>query len=541
MKLSRDLLLEMALSAAALLENEREEINALNIFPVPDGDTGANMSMTMGGIRGYIPAAGDNLGDCAAALAGKLLRSARGNSGVILSLFFKGFGKALAHLEEADTADLAAAFRAGSDCAYRSVMNPMEGTILTVMRCTAEEAERCAADFAGAPADYFALLVTAAERALASTPDLLPVLKSAGVVDAGGRGFLAVLRGMLAALRGNPVRAAGNEPKSGADFAAFETGDIRFAYCTECIVEKDEAHRGEGNAAAMGEFAAAVGDSVVFVDDEEIFKLHVHTSDPGKVLSKALEFGTLYTVKVENMRNQHTALAEKEPVPVKNAPPKPYGFVCVSAGDGISAVFRDLGADAVVHGGQTMNPSMEDILRHIDKVNAEVVYVLPNNGNIYLAAQQAAKMVKEKSKTVYVLPTKSIPQGMSAMLNFDESKGPDTNYKDMKAAAAAVRSYSVTYAERDSLFDGKEIKKDQILGLAEGKVRFVTDSRLDCLAAIAADLPDDAAFLTVFTGEGVSPGEASEAEALLRTTRPGAELSFLSGDQPIYSYLISAE
>lgn len=540
MKLSRDLLLEMALSAAALLENEREEINALNIFPVPDGDTGANMSMTMAGARGYTPAAGDNLGDLAAAVAGKLLRSARGNSGVILSLFFKGFGKALAHLEEADTADLAAAFRAGSDCAYRSVMNPMEGTILTVMRCTAEEAERCAADYIGAPADFFALLVTAAERALATTPDLLPVLKSAGVVDAGGRGFLAVLRGMLAALRGNPVRAAGNGQKSGADFAAFESGDIRFAYCTECIVEKDEAHRGEGNAAAMGEFAVAVGDSVVFVDDEEIFKLHVHTSDPGKVLSKALEFGTLYTVKVENMRNQHTALAEKEvPKSAKNEPPKPYGFVCVSAGDGISTVFRDLGADAVVHGGQTMNPSMEDILRHIDKVNAEVIYVLPNNGNIYMAAQQAAKMVKDKS--VYVLPTKTIPQGMSAMLAFDESKGPDTNYKEMKAAAAAVRSYSVTYAERDSLFDGKEIKKDQILGLAEGKVRFVTDSRRDCLAAIASDLPEDAAFLTVFTGEGVSAEEAAEAEALLRAARPGAELSFLPGGQPIYSYLISAE
>ena len=539
MTLTRDILLEMTLSAAALLENEREEINALNIFPVPDGDTGANMSMTMAGARGYIPAAGDNLGDLAAAIAGKLLRSARGNSGVILSLFFKGFGKALAHLEEADTTDLAAAFRAGSDCAYRSVMNPTEGTILTVMRCTAEEAEGCAADFVGNPADFFARLLTAAERALNSTPDLLPVLKSAGVVDAGGRGFLAVLRGMLAALRGNPVRAAGNEPKAGADFAAFETGDIRFAYCTECIVEKDEAHRGEGNAAAMGEFAVAVGDSVVFVDDEEIFKLHVHTSDPGKLLSKALEFGTLYTVKVENMRNQHTALAEKEPVPMKNEPPKPYGFVCVSAGEGISTVFRDLGADAVVHGGQTMNPSMEDILRHIDKVNAEVIYVLPNNGNIYMAAQQAAKMVKEKS--VYVLPTRTIPQGMSAMLNFDESKGPDTNYKGMKAAAAAVRSYSVTYAERDSLFDGKEIGKDQILGLAEGKVRFVTDSRLDCLAAIAADLPEDAAFLTVFTGEGISPEEAADAEALFRAARPAADLSFLPGGQPIYSYLISAE
>lgn len=554
MKIRCNKLYEMLLSAANLLEAEKEQINGLNVFPVPDGDTGSNMSMTMSGVKGYTPAPGDGAGDCAGKAAGKMLRSARGNSGVILSLFFKGFAKSLAYLSEIDTGDLTAAFREGCDCAYHSVMNPTEGTILTVMRRCAEKAEGCGDSYEGNPTGLFRELLEEAKAALAETPELLPVLKSAGVVDAGGRGFVSVLSGMLASLEGVPVRgpvADADEAQRGAgrekaDFSSFESENITFPYCTECIVDKKEALRGEGTADELRKFVVSVGDSVVFVDDEEIIKIHVHTDDPGRVLSKALEFGALATVKVENMRIQHTELKDADlgggqaQISEKENPveKKPYGFVCVAAGKGIADTFRDLGADALIEGGQTMNPSMEDILSAIERTPADVLYVLPNNSNIYMAAQQAAKSVNDK--TVYVLPSKSIPQGISAMLAFDETKGSDTNFGEMRDAMGNVCSLSVTYAAHDSDFEGKTIHTGEILGLVDGKVKYVTSGREDCIREMQPHF-DGASYITIFYGEGAEEEEATRIEALVRSFAPNAEVMLLEGGQPVYSYLISVE
>lgn len=534
----------LLLSAAGQLEADRELINGLNIFPVPDGDTGSNMSMTMAGIRAVELQPNDGVGDLAGRAAAKLLRSARGNSGVILSLFFKGFAMGLAHLERATLPDLVVSIRMGVDCSYKSVMNPTEGTILTVMRRCAEEAE--AGAFTADDADltgFFERLLHTAEATLAETPELLPVLKSAGVVDAGGRGFVAVLRGICSALAGNPVSFSQEGQKSDqkADFGAFESGDIRYPYCTECIVGKTGDYRGEGKADTMRQFIMSVGDSAVFVEDEEIIKLHVHTDDPGKVLSRALEYGVLETVKVENMRKQHTALssAENEKASASvSLPRKPYGFVAVAAGEGITACFLDLGVDRVIEGGQTMNPSMEDILGAIGGVNAEVVYVLPNNGNIYMAAQQAAKDVNDR--TVYVLPTKTIPQGIAAMMGFDGDHGSDTNFKNMKAAATAVKSVSLTYAERDSQFEGKTIRRGQILGLLDHKVYAVADSRVACLQKMEPVLRQKS-FFTLFYGKDADEAEAQAIGKLLSEFSPEAEITVLPGGQPVYSYFIAAE
>ncbi len=555
MKIRSSKLHEMLLSAANLLETEKEQINGLNVFPVPDGDTGSNMSMTMSGVREVSLSGGEGAGDLAAAAAGKMLRSARGNSGVILSLFFKGFAKALAYLDEITVDDLAAAFRAGCESAYRSVMNPTEGTILTVMRRCADRAVALTSSCGDAadgsrmePAPFFAALLEEAKDALAETPELLPVLKSAGVVDAGGRGFVSVLDGMLAALEGRPYPPPEEkaEVKDKADFSRFATEDITFPYCTECIVNKSARYRGEGSADDLRAFLSGIGDSLVFVDDEEIIKLHVHTDDPGRVLSRAISYGDLATVKVENMRLQHTELRDAELLRAAKeqeeaelrATRKPYGFVTVAAGEGIAAALRDLGADAVVEGGQTMNPSMEDILTAIGETNAEVVYVLPGNGNIILAAKQAAAEVRGKS--VLVLPAKSIPETIVAMLAFDEEKGADSNFSRMREAMARVRSLSVTYAAHNSVLDGREIHEGEILGLVDGEVTVIAESREQCLREFAPLLAD-AEFLTVFWGEDVTPEEAQNAADLLRSLAPRAELTVLPGNQPVYAYLISVE
>lgn len=544
MTLNASRLREMFLSAAGQLEADKELINGLNVFPVPDGDTGSNMSMTMSGIRGVELIPSDGIGDFAGKAASKLLRSARGNSGVILSLFVKGFAKGMSHLSEADLGDLAVCFRSGVDCAYKSVMNPMEGTVLTVMRRTTEAAEKAVDNFVGDLPAFLRVLLSAAEDALAETPEILPVLKNAGVVDAGGRGFVSILYGFIAAAEGHPIQFSESVGSSyeKADFSSFETENITFPYCTECIVEKRDRFLGEGKAESMREFLSRIGDSIVFVDDEEIIKLHVHTSDPGRVLSQAIEYGALATVKVENMRKQHTALADNQNA-VETArptafPAKPYGFVAVASGKGIADSFRDLGVDVIVEGGQTMNPSMGDILTAISEVNAEVVYVLPNNSNIYLAAQQAAKDVSDK--TVYVIPCKSVCQGIGAMLAFDEGNGSDTNFKNMKNAVKNVHSYSVTYSERNSVYAGKQIKRGQILGLCENKVCEVTDDRASCISKLLPYLKNSS-FITIFYGADVPEDEANRTLHTITAAVPNADITILNGGQPVYSYLIGAE
>ena len=462
-----DLFHKMTVSAANLLHNHKEEANNMNVFPVPDGDTGINMSLTMGNVEEV--SEGLSLGESAEETAGQMLRAARGNSGAILSLFFRGVGKSFHDVETAGVLQFVKAFEKGTEEAYRAVQAPTEGTILTVMRRTAE-AGRSAYE-ANKKIDVCALfdvMVKAAEDTLAHTPDMLPALKEAGVVDAGGYGFVCVLKGMKAALDGTPILREGEDGEApAADFASFETADITFAYCTECIVDKDEAYLGEDVAAEdFRAFLYSVGDSVVYAEDADIIKIHVHTSDPGKVLSFALGYGSLATVKIENMKNQHTGLVaeEKKKAEGQVAVPitKEYGFVSVSMGDGIRDLFIDVGADEVIAGGQTMNPSTQDIIDAACRIPAKDIFVLPNNKNIRMVAKQAAEMTEERN--IWVIPTETVPEGIAALIAYNPDVGVKENLSTMEDAAGRVTTMSVTYAVRDTKIGRFKIAKGQHLG-----------------------------------------------------------------------------
>lgn len=544
---------DMITSAAYALDNEKETINNLNVFPVPDGDTGINMSLTMSPAREELKNYNGNVSEVSGEIAKTFLRAARGNSGVILSSFFKGVAKGLKDCEEADTKTIATAFKNGVEMAYKAVMTPTEGTILTVMRACAETAiEKMDADpdAFGNLDELFSNMLEVAGDTLAKTPDMLPQLKQANVVDAGGSGFVAVLQGMLSALRNNPVQP--KDPSSvstinkQADFSAFSTEDITFPYCTECIITKYKDFEGEEKCEELHTFVIGAGDSVVFVEDSDIVKIHVHTDDPGKVLSEAVKYGAFYTVKIENMKNQHTGLiatheeAEPKTDEIISVPAeKKYGFVTVCSGNGIKAVFTDLGADKIVTGGQTMNPSTDDMLRAICATPAEVVFVLPNNKNIFLAAKTAAELVTDKR--VEVINTVSIPQGVSAMFAFDESSTPEENREAMEARIADTKTASITYAAHDSTFDGKKIKLGQMLGLVENKVKFVTDTREECLGLIA-DTVKKSSIITVYYGEDVTREEAEKAvELISENINPYADITLIDGGQPVYAYIISGE
>ena len=543
----------MVISGAAMLSDRKEEINNLNVFPVPDGDTGINMSLTMSTVGN----AGDNMpiGECAEKIAGLMLRSARGNSGAILSLFFRGIGKALKGVEEANSGELVEAFKRGTTEAYRAVMKPTEGTILTVMRVAGEEAEKAyLANKRIAPKKLFAVLLEGAERALAETPEILPVLKQTGVVDAGGAGFVCVLNGMKSALEGKPY-VAQNAPASendvpaepeGANFSDFNTDDITFGYCTECIVDKNEKYLGEDTSGELYEFIKSIGDSAVFVDDESIIKLHIHTNDPGAVLTKAIEFGSLATVKIENMRNQHTALTgeaaaaeSKKPESKAVAIENKYGFVSVCMGEGISDMFRDVGVDNIITGGQTMNPSTQDIIDAVLKTPAEYVFVLPNNKNICMVARQASEIITERK--VIVIPTETVPQGMAAMIAFNPDAEVEDVEKELNYATKMVTSMSVTYAVRDTEIDRFKISKGQFLGLVENKIACVTNESFDCVRQLARGMTG-ASFITVFYGEGVSEETANSVAAMIsEKVGGGCEVGLLYGGQPLYDYIISVE
>ena len=538
----------MTVSGANALANRREEVNQLNVFPVPDGDTGINMSMTVGNVAS-IANDTDALGTAAEKIANVVLRAARGNSGAILSLFFRGMSKALKGKDTGGSKDLAAAFRKGTEAAYKAVMKPQEGTILTVMRRSAEEAEARAEEYSGDMKSFLSCILETAQKTLDETPEMLPVLKEANVVDAGGCGFVVILGGMLAYLEGNPVAlqegAEVQETQAKADFREFNTEDIRFAYCTECIVEKKKSYRGEDKAGKLGEFVRSIGDSVVFVDTEDLIKLHVHTNNPGQVLEQAIRFGSLMTVKIENMKNQHSALSDgadmsgSQEIPAGVPIEKRYGFVAICVGDGIKSTFTDLGADQIITGGQTMNPSTQDILDAILKTPAEVVFVLPNNKNIFLAAAQAADLTEDRK--VIMLETKAVPQGISAMMAFDESKTPEENVEAMKTAMKNVTTVSITYAVRNTTVDGMPIRKGQKLGLVNGKIRCVTDHSRECIPHLT-EYMEHAAFITVFYGESVSE---EKAERMLATLRENLgydkDYVLIPGGQPLYDYIISAE
>ena len=544
---------DMITSGANALDNERDAINNLNVFPVPDGDTGINMSLTMSPARnGELKTFNGNLAEVSDKVAKTFLRAARGNSGVILSSFFKGVGKELKETEEADVVKLSAAFARGVELAYKSVMTPTEGTILTVMRATAEKAAELVGpegESAEDMIDLFERLLKAAKEMLAMTPEMLPALKQANVVDAGGCGFVTILTGMLASLKNEPIESTNNSDyteSSQADFSQFDTESITFPYCTECIVTKSKEYEGEGTVEALHEFVIKVGDSVVFVEDSDIIKIHVHTDDPGKVLSEAVKYGAFYTVKIENMKNQHSGLiAEKEEKTeekaelVSAAPEKPYGFVSVCSGDGMKAVFTDLGVDNLVTGGQTMNPSTDDMLKAIAATPAETVFVLPNNSNIYLVAKAAADLTTDKR--VEVIKTVSVPQGVSAMFAFAEDMSVEENRAAMEAKIAETKTTSITYAAHDSTFDGKKITTGQILGLVENKVKYVTDTREECLALVA-DAVKKNSIITVYYGEDVTAEEAERAvEIITEKVNPYAEVTLVDGGQPVYAYVISGE
>ncbi len=540
MVINGEIFYSMMISAANALDNNKTAINNMNVFPVPDGDTGINMTLTMSTIKALSDFDG-TISDCAKKISDMVLRSARGNSGAILSLFFRGMAKSFKGLEIADSMDVARAFRRGTEEAYKAVMNPTEGTILTVMRTTAEEAEEIAKTrFAGDVAGMFGYLLDVAEEALAKTPDQLPILKEVHVVDAGGYGFVTALEGMVAALNDHPVELLEGSAETGeADFGEFDTESITFTYCTEAVVEKSEAYIGEGTAADFHAMLGEIGDSVVFVDDEQIIKFHVHTDHPGQVMEKALTYGALATAKIENMKKQHSGLvaAAATPKPVA-APTKPYGFVAVCMGEGITEAFRDLGADRVIHGGQTMNPSTQDIMDGVNSTPAECVYVLPNNKNIYLVAVQAAKLIKDKK--VVVLNTRSVPQGLSAMIAFNPDGSEEENLSAMEEAIGRVKSMSVTHAIRDTVIEGAKIENGQSLGMLEGNIDCACDTSLACIENLSAHMKD-ATYIMLFYGSDVSEEEASRAECAIRDRVADAEVALIPGGQPIYDYIISAE
>ena len=529
----------MVLHGAAVITAQKQAINDLNVFPVPDGDTGTNMSMTIGTavteLRKSEPA---TVEQAASVTASALLRGARGNSGVILSLLFRGLSKALKGRETADAAAFAAAMQEGVSAAYKAVMKPAEGTVLTVSRLAAKQAVDTAA---AGETDLERVLEDAIRvgyAALAQTTEMNPVLKKAGVVDAGGKGYLLILDGMLAELRGEPMpeTEAGESREEKADFATMAAEDITFAFDTVFIVRKAMA---DISLEPLRTYLNSIGDSLVIGEDDEAFKVHVHTNIPGNALNEAQKYGTLELAKIENMRTQADDLAagkhvqstddldaveaELESVPVEETP-----------------VFRDLGADGVVSGGQTMNPSTESILEGVNKIPAETVFVLPNNGNIIMAAQQCAALTE---KQVVVIPTKTVPQGITAMMNVDfDAPDAQTLTDAMTGSLSSVTTAQITYAARDSDFDGFAIKEGDYLALEEGKL-FDTDGSLDTLLhKLAEDAAGrEASFISLYFGEDVQEADAQKAGALFEEVCPGAEVAVLSGGQPVYYYIISME
>ena len=546
----------MLIHASACLNAEKQKINELNVFPVPDGDTGTNMSLTISTAAAELRQKKPTTVEKAAAVcASAMLRGARGNSGVILSLIFRGFSRAMKDKTEMNGIDLADALNAGVIAAYKAVMKPAEGTVLTVSRLAGERAGRAAEE--NSAFEY--VLESSIERAreaLADTINQNPVLKKAGVVDAGGMGFVVILQGMLDELRGvaAPDEDEADKPaQDKADFGSLADEEITFTYDTVFIVRRT-------GGKPLDEYRAwleTMGDSLVIGKGDEEFKVHVHTDEPGVVLTKAAEFGTLELAKIENMRTQRDELAagkqaqstddleaveaELEDMEHQSAAPeKKYGFVAVAAGEGLAKVFYDLGVDGVISGGQTMNPSTEDILKQIQKTPAEIVYVLPNNKNIIMAAQQCVDLVEDKK--VIVLPAKTVPQGISAMIAVNPDGDEAENTAAMEEAMSLVTTMEVTYAARDSEFDGQAIHAGDYLLLVDNQL-FGTEkdlhTALDKLAQASKERAGE--FISIFYGEGVDPDQAEQALALFQTACPDAEITMLEGGQPVYHYLISVE
>ena len=531
----------MILSAAASIEIHKQDLNELNVFPVPDGDTGTNMSMTIHAAAADLRAAEEpDLYATAKIAASATLRGARGNSGVILSLLFKGIKRAMKGHDTCDGLLWADALQQGVDAAYKAVMKPAEGTILTVSRLAAAKAQEKAQQENDVEAALEAALEEA-KVALADTMNMNPVLKKAGVVDAGGKGWVLALEAMLAALRGQDVvvpEGGADSPKEAANFSDFNTEDITFTYCTEFIIGRENKNDPE----KLRAFLNSLGDSLVMVDDDEIIKVHVHTNDPGKALHEAIEYGHFITVKVENMRLQHTEKVlseEKNTAPKIAEPEKPLGVVSVCAGAGLADVFMNLGVDQIISGGQTMNPSTQDILEAVNKVPAETVLVLPNNKNIIMAAEQVNAL---SPKNVVVIPSKTVPQGVTAMLSFDPEGTVEDNTQAMTDVLSSVETMQITYAARNSDFDGYDIHEGDYLAM-DGKGLFGTSKDITVLLkALAEKVRDDGReFVTIYYGADTKERHAQKAADLFTHICPEAEVNLINGGQPVYYYMISAE
>lgn len=548
------LLQKMFIAGAKNLESKKEWINDLNVFPVPDGDTGTNMTLTiMSAAKEVSGITNPTMATLSKAISSGSLRGARGNSGVILSQLFRGFTKEISKLEILDTESLAIATQRATETAYKAVMKPKEGTILTVAKAVSDKAAEVALDTDDLE-EAIEKVITHAEYVLSKTPDMLPVLKEAGVVDSGGQGLVVVLRGMLDALTGkvtdfeitSPVKKPDSAGKGAG--AAIEDVDIKFGYCTEFIIMLDKEFN-EKTETEFKAFLSSIGDSIVCVALDDIVKVHVHTNHPGQAFEKALKYGQLTKMKIDNMREEHNQkVIEKSEMQKamaqeamkKSAPLKDYGFITIAPGKGLADIFKGLGVDEVIEGGQTMNPSTEDILKAADNINAKIIYVLPNNGNIILAAQQAADIIEDKK--LVVVPSKTVPQGITAMINFEMSRTEQENAEAMTSSMATVRTGQVTYAVRDTSIDGKEIHKDDILGLADkGLAAVGKDIDATVLELLDTMIDDDSELVSVYYGEDITNEQASGIVASIEEKYPDVDVELQEGGQPVYYYIVSVE
>jgi len=536
------MLKEMFLSGAALLEKNRQNIDALNVFPVPDGDTGTNMSHTISAAMKEMSShVCSSCSDVASYVARGALKGARGNSGVILSQIFRGISRGLEGVEEMDAAALVRAIRTGADTAYKAVMKPKEGTILTVARVVAEEVERAFTKTQDL-GELMNVVVESGDAILRKTPDMLPVLKQAGVVDSGGKGLMVFYTGFRAALFGEPVEEIdssealpGEFTDEHEDYDSLES--ITYGYCTEFIVSHPRPDMQESEVVRLRKRLERIGDCVLVIGDMEVVKVHVHTDEPGKALQMALELGELDAIKIDNMREEYRERQAKKEA--EAAKLKPYGIVAVALGEGISEIFKDLGVDLIVDGGQTMNPSIEDLLKAIEGVHAKEVFVLPNNTNIILAAQQAAELTERK---VHVLPTKSVPMGISAAVAFQPELTGEENEENMREAAEHVHTASITYAVRDTVFDGHEIHEGDIMGLIDNKISCLgRDVAEVAREVVAAMVTDESELITIFSGADVKAEDAEALHASIEETYDMCDVSLHEGGQPLYYYIISVE
>ncbi|MDZ5720235.1 DAK2 domain-containing protein [Bacillus sp. SXabc123] len=541
---------EMILAGAQNLSQNASAVDALNVFPVPDGDTGTNMNLSMtSGAREVEQMDTDDIGKVGSALSKGLLMGARGNSGVILSQLFRGFSKSIETKKEINALEFAQALQAGVDMAYKAVMKPVEGTILTV----AKDAAKKAVALAEKETDITALMTAVtceAEASLNRTPELLPVLKEVGVVDSGGKGLLCVYEGFLASLKGEIVPQKAVLPSLDDMVSAehhksaqsmMNTEDIEFGFCTEVMVRLDQTKR-EFDEGTFRQDLSQFGDSLLVIADESLAKVHIHAEEPGNVLNYAQHYGELIKIKIENMREQHTSIISQESKPAENEKPpakQPYGIVTVAMGEGISDLFKSIGASVVIEGGQTMNPSTEDIVEAVKSVNAETVFILPNNSNIIMAANQAASVMGEQ---VFVIPAKTVPQGMSALLAFNPDQEAEANEANMLSAIQQVKSGQVTYSVRDTHIDGKDIKKGDFMGILNGTIIGTAEDQLSAAKMLLSEMiGEDDEIVTILYGEDASQEEAEELEAFLSEKYEEIEVEIHNGKQPLYSYIVSAE